>query len=145
MKATIYDPLRKKHVAVTPEEQVRQKMIEFLHTKCKWPLGLMNSEVEISLSDVNSSFTSETKYRCDIVCYDKNVVPQIVVECKAPDIKITQKTFNQIWKYAIILKTNWVIVTNGVNTYCCKLNKEKNIFEFVNQFPRYTTTEIDGE
>lgn len=130
---TIFDPLRKKHVAATPEELVRQKMIEHLNKKCGWPLTLMMSEVEISLDEK----ANHPKFRADIVCYNKNAQPQVIVECKATDVKISQKTFEQIWRYTLILKTPWIIVTNGEKSYCARWDEEEKKYKFANAFPAY--------
>ncbi len=114
--STIFDPLRKREVALTPEEIVRQKFIEFLNKKRNWPLSLMMSEKEISIG----SGSNLVKFRCDIVAYNKELKPQLIVECKAPEVKITEKTFEQIWRYAIILKVKWLIITNGRQTFVCE-------------------------
>lgn len=135
VQETVFDPLRKKRVALTPEEQVRQKMIEHLNKKCGWPLALMMSEAEISLK--NEENTSLPNFRCDIVCYDKQTDPQVIVECKATNVKITKKTFEQIWRYALILKTRWIIVTNGEKTYCAEWNAQENKYKFSDTLPQY--------
>lgn len=135
VQETVFDPLRKKRVPLTPEEEVRQKMIEHLNTKCGWPIALMMSEVEVSQK--NEENTLLPSFRCDIVCYNKNSVPQVIVECKAASVKITQKTFEQIWRYALILKTRWIIVTNGEKTYCAEWNEEEKKYIFINALPSY--------
>lgn len=127
----LFDPLRKKRVVATPEEIVRQKMILYLNEKLGWPLPLMNSEVEI-----------DNRFRCDIVCFSKNGETQLIVECKAPNVKITQKTFDQIWHYAVIMKSRWIIVTNGEKSYCCKWNPDSKNFNFIETFPHYNGGEI---
>lgn len=81
----IFDPLRKKRVALTPEENVRQQFIRYLNEKRGWPLHMMGSETEISIGDV--------KLRCDIVCYGKDLAPKMIVECKRPTVKISSRTF----------------------------------------------------
>ncbi len=133
---TIFDPLRKKRVAATPEELVRQKMIEHLSEKCGWPKTLMLSEVEISLSHMGESLQMP-KFRCDIVCYNKQSEPQVIVECKAPHVKITTKTFEQIGRYCLILNTPWFIVTNGEKTYCANWSQTENKYIFTNELPKY--------
>ena len=133
---TIFDPLRKKRVAATPEELVRQKMIEHLNEKCGWPKSLMLSEVEISLPQTGKSL-QVPKFRCDIVCYNKHSEPQVIVECKAPQVKITKKTFEQIGMYCFILNTPWLIVTNGEKTYCANWSLQENKYVFTNELPKY--------
>lgn len=125
----IFDPLRRKNVALTPEENVRQSFIKWLQEKRSWPLSLMMSETEIKIGTV--------KFRCDIVCYNKSLEPQMIVECKAPDVKITKDTFEQIWRYALILKVKWLAITNGVTTFACRYNNEKEEYEFIKDVPQY--------
>jgi hypothetical protein len=125
----VFDPLRKKNVALTPEENVRQHFIKWLQEKRGWPLSLMISETEIKIGSV--------KFRCDIVCYNKQLEPQMIVECKAPDVKITEKTFEQIWKYALILKVKWLAITNGVATFACEYNNEAGKYLFIKDVPQY--------
>ena len=129
----IFDPLREKYVALTPEERVRQRVIEWLMIKGEWPKLLMMSETEINIGEV--------KFRCDIVCYNKALEPQIIVECKAPEVKITEKTFEQIWRYALILKVRWIMVTNGTETYVCLYNSEEAKYEFIKEMPKYLAEE----
>lgn len=125
----IFDPLRKKRVALTPEENVRQQFIRWLNEKRGWPLHMMMSETEISIGDV--------KLRCDIVCYGKNLSPKMIVECKRPSVKITAKTFEQIWHYALILKVEYIVVTNGKQTFACRYDQQKKQYGFITDVPAY--------
>ena len=125
----IFDPLRKKRVALTPEENVRQQFIRWLNEKRGWPLHMMMSETEISIGDV--------KLRCDIVCYGKNLSPKMIVECKRPTVKITAKTFEQIWHYALILKVEYIVVTNGKQTFACRYDQQKKQYGFITDVPAY--------
>lgn len=125
----IFDPLRKKRVALTPEENVRQQFICWLNEKRGWPLHMMMSETEISIGDV--------KLRCDIVCYGKNLSPKMIVECKRPTVKITAKTFEQIWHYALILKVEYIVVTNGKQTFACRYDQQKKQYGFMTDVPAY--------
>ncbi|MBO7562086.1 MAG: type I restriction enzyme HsdR N-terminal domain-containing protein [Bacteroidales bacterium] len=126
----IFDPLRKKRVALTPEENVRQQFIRYLNEKRGWPLHMMMSETEISIGDV--------KLRCDIVCYGKDLSPKMIVECKRPSVKITAKTFEQIWHYALILKVEYIVATNGKETFACRYDQEKKQYVFIGDIPAYT-------
>lgn len=126
----IFDPLRKKRVALTPEENVRQQFIRYLNEKRGWPLHMMGSETEISIGDV--------KLRCDIVCYGKDLAPKMIVECKRPTVKISSRTFEQIWHYALILKVEYIVVTNGKETFACRYDQEKKQYVFIGDIPAYT-------
>ena len=126
----IFDPLRKKRVALTPEENVRQQFIRYLNEKRGWPLHMMGSETEISIGDV--------KLRCDIVCYGKDLTPKMIVECKRPTVKISSRTFEQIWHYALILKVEYIVVTNGKETFACRYDQEKKQYVFIGDIPAYT-------
>ena len=129
----IFDPLRKKRVALTPEENVRQQFIHYLNEKRGWPLHMMMSETEISIGDV--------KLRCDVVCYGKDLSPKMIVECKRPSVKITAKTFEQIWHYALILKVEYIAVTNGKQTFACQMDEEKKQYVFIQDIPAYQKEE----
>lgn len=125
----VFDPLRKKYVALTPEENVRQQMITYLNEKRGWPLHQMMSETEIKIGEV--------RLRCDIVCYDKNLKPKMIVECKRPTVKITSKTFEQLWNYALILKVDYIVATNGKKSYCCRYNRNEQKYDFIEDIPSY--------
>ena len=129
----IFDPLRKKRVALTPAENVRQQFIHYLNEKRGWPLHMMMSETEISIGDV--------KLRCDVVCYGKDLSPKMIVECKRPSVKITAKTFEQIWHYALILKVEYIAVTNGKQTFACQMDEEKKQYVFIQDIPAYQKEE----
>ena len=126
----VFDPLRKKYVALTPEENVRQQFIRYLNEKRLWPLHMMASETEISIGDV--------KLRCDIVCYGKDLSPKMIVECKRPTVKISSRTFEQIWNYALILKVEYIVATNGKETFACRYDREKKRYVFIGDIPAYT-------
>ena len=125
----VFDPLRKKYVALTPEEIVRQHFIRYLNEKRLWPLHMMASETEISIGDV--------KLRCDIVCYGKDLSPKMIVECKRPTVKISSRTFEQIWNYALILKVEYIVATNGKETFACRYDQEKKQYVFIGDIPAY--------
>ena len=133
----IFDPLRKKHVALTPEENVRQQFIRWLNEKRQWPLHLMMSEAEISLGNVH--------LRCDIVCYanttntegNRMLHPKMIVECKRPSVKINAKVFEQRWQYALILKVEYIVVTNGIQTFACRYENINKKYSFIKDVPFY--------
>ena len=105
-KTLVFDPIRKKHIVLTPEEWVRQNFIQFLIEEKNYPASLMAVEMGIDLLN--------TKKRCDIVLYNTKGLPHMIVECKAPSIKISQDTFDQIARYNMTLKTELIVVTNGL-------------------------------
>jgi hypothetical protein len=128
-KEHIFDEIRKKYVALTPEEWVRQNFIRYMIETLAIPASLIAVEMSIKLNKLSK--------RCDIVVYDKNGNAILIVECKAPSIKINQKTFDQITRYNINFKVPYLIVTNGINHYCCKIDYEKSSFTFLEEIPTY--------
>lgn len=128
-KTYIFDVVRKKYLLLTPEEWVRQNFIHYLNKEKKYPLGLMGVEQMVKYNSL--------KTRADIVMYNTEGKANIIVECKAPDVKITQDTFNQIAKYNSQLKVKYLLVTNGMNHYCCKMDYESNRITFLEEIPSY--------
>ena len=129
MEAVVFDPLRKKHVALTPEERVRQFFINWLHTERGWPLQLMASEYSIKLG--------RKSLRCDIVAFNRELVPQIIVECKAPDVELGRAVLEQVAAYNLVLKVPCLVVTNGKRTYVCSYSCATGKYEFVGDIPSY--------
>lgn len=108
----IYDNLRRKFVALTPEEWVRQHFVRFLIAEKGYPEGLMANEVALKLNG--------TSRRCDTVLFERQTIrPLAIVEYKAPSIEITQKVFDQIARYNLIMGARLLIVSNGLSHYCC--------------------------
>ena len=128
-KTHIFDVVRKKYLLLTPEEWVRQNFIHYLNQEKKYPLGLMGVEQMVKYNSL--------KTRADIVLYNIDGNPNIIVECKAPEVKITQDTFYQIAKYNSQLKVQHLIVTNGMKHYCCKIDYETNEITFLEEIPVY--------
>ncbi len=128
-KTYIFDVVRKKYLLLTNEEWVRQNFIHYLNKEKKYPLGLMGVEQMVKYNSL--------KTRADIVMYNTLGKAHIIVECKAPDVKITQDTFNQIAKYNSQLKVKYLLVTNGMNHYCCKMDYERNRIAFLEEIPSY--------
>lgn len=125
----IIDPARRKFVRNSPEEGVRQAVIAYLTGTMGIPLGFLS--VEKVLND------SETKYRADIVVYNRSGEPWMLVECKAPDVQLSQAAFNQIGKYNRIVKARYLLVTNGRNHYCCEWGESGESVEYLDQLPSY--------
>jgi hypothetical protein len=126
-KGVIFDPLRKKMVALTPEEWVRQNFLKHMILSLKYPEGLIAVEKNLVVNQM--------KKRCDILVYDKLTNPVLLVECKAPQVQITQKTFDQIAVYNLKLNVKYLIVTNGLNHYCCQFEAKNLSYIFLETFP----------
>ena len=125
----VFDIIRKKYFILTPEEWVRQHVIHYLIFHKKYPKGLMQVEKLIKYNNLNT--------RADIVVYDTNSNPVILVECKAPSVAINKNAFDQIAKYNFNLKANFLFVTNGINHYCCKINYNDGSVEYLQEIPNY--------
>ena len=125
----IFDILRKRYVKLTPEEWVRQHFIHFLIEHKNYPAGLLANEVGLDLNG--------TKKRCDTVLYQRDLSPQMIIEYKAPQINIAQKVFDQIARYNIVLRVDYLIVSNGLQHYCCKMNYEQQNYSFLTDIPDY--------
>lgn len=128
-KTLIFDILRKKFLVLTPEEWVRQHFVYFLLETKKYPKSLIALEKQFTINN--------RKKRTDILIFDKNGKHDIIVECKAPSIKITQDTFDQIARYNLALKANYLIVTNGLQHYYCKMDFENEAYIFLKEIPDY--------
>lgn len=126
---TIYDSFRKRHVSLTPEEWVRQNFLWFMVKALKFPEGLLSVEMPIELNGL--------KRRCDIVAFNHKAEPKLIVECKASSIKINQNTFTQIATYNLKLQVDYLIITNGLDHYCCKMDYENNSYSFLEKIPKY--------
>ena len=129
-KKSIFDEIRKSYVALTPEEWVRQNFLKYLQNEKKFPPSLIAVEKALQVYTL--------KKRADIVVYNKLGKPILIVECKAPKVKITQDAFDQAARYNIKLQVNYLVVTNGLNHYCCRVNLAENNYEFLNEIPDYS-------
>ena len=123
----IWDPLRKKEVALTPEERVRQWCIGVLNQSMEVPLHMMMSEVGFKLGG--------KQFRADILVYDRNAQPLMVVECKRPAVELTQEVLDQAIRYNMVLNVRYMTITNGTKTYMFK--KEGDGYVFMNSVPKY--------
>lgn len=129
-KYYIFDILRRKNVALTPEEWVRQHFTRYLIEQKGYPSGLMANEVRINLNG--------TCKRCDTVLYANNLRARMIIEYKAPDIEITQAVFDQITRYNMVLKVDYLIVTNGICHYCCKIDYATQTYRFLPSIPKFS-------
>lgn len=125
--STIWDPLRKKEVALTPEEKVRQWCIRVLAGQMQVPMHMMMSEVGFRLGG--------KQFRADILVYDRTARPLAVVECKRPEVALTQEVLDQAIRYNTVLDVRYMIITNGTRTFICR--REGEGFEFINTVPTY--------
>ena len=125
----IYDPLRRKYVALTPEEWVRQHFVNWLISDKEYPTSLMANEAGIKLNSLIR--------RCDTVVYDQHLDPLMIIEYKESNISITQDVFDQVVRYNTVLKVPYIVVSNGVNHYSCKMNYEKQSYDFLTDIPNY--------
>ncbi|WP_456423611.1 type I restriction enzyme HsdR N-terminal domain-containing protein [Lutibacter sp.] len=128
-KYTIFDIVRKKYVSLTPEEWVRQHFIHYLIDEKKYPISLIAIEKQLTINNLTK--------RTDILVFNLEGTPEIIVECKAPSIKITQHTFDQIARYNLKLNANYLIVSNGLKHYYCKMDFLKEEYVFLNSIPNY--------
>lgn len=129
----IFDRLRNKFVALTPEEWVRQHFVSFLITHKGFPAGLMANEVSLTLNG--------TLRRSDTVVYTSGATPLVIVEYKAPSVKISQKTFDQIIRYNMVFQAPYIIVSNGLNHYCCHIDFKNHSYKFLPDIPSYSELE----
>lgn len=125
----VFDAVRKKYLVLTSEEWVRQHFIYYLNTEKKYPLGLMGIEKIVKYNGQST--------RADIILYNNTGKPNMIVECKAPEVKITQDTFDQIAKYNFKLKVNFLVVTNGMQHFCCAMDYENNKINFLKEIPQF--------
>ena len=125
----IFDIIRKKYVAFTDEEWVRQHCIAYLIHEKRCPAALMSVEKGLIVNGL--------KKRADIVVFAKNAQPKLIVECKAPHILITNDVFDQIARYNMSLKVNYLMVTNGLKHYCCIINHQQATYHFLEEVPDY--------
>ena len=125
----IFDILRRKYVALTPEEWVRQHFIHYLVEHKNYPSSLLANEVPLQIG--------EKRMRADSVLYDNQLHPRIIIEYKAPNITLTQKVFDQITVYNLLLHVDYLIVSNGMATYICKMDYEKQTYKFLETIPNY--------
>lgn len=128
-KMLIFDNLRKKYVVLTPEEWVRQHFVEYLVKEKNYPVSLIAIEKQLTINN--------RKKRTDILIFNSNGKPNIIVECKAPSVKITQDTFDQIARYNLKLDADYLVITNGLEHYYCSLDKENETYVFLRDIPSY--------
>jgi hypothetical protein len=132
----IMDPVRKRYVKLTPEEWVRQNFVQYLINEGKYPAGLLGIEVTFKLNKL--------KRRVDILVHNRAGEPVMIVECKSPDVNIDDKVFDQIVCYNMEFRVPYIVVTNGLNHYACRIDHIQNKYEYLMVIPLYEDLIIQG-
>ncbi|MFK8104847.1 MAG: type I restriction enzyme HsdR N-terminal domain-containing protein [Saprospiraceae bacterium] len=130
-KSWIFDPLRRKYLVAGPEELVRQLVIFYFIQQLAYNKNRIKVEMGLKVNTLAR--------RCDILVYDNSVQAFLLVECKAPKVDITQATFEQIARYNMPLQVPFLMVTNGIKTYCCQIHYDTQSFTFLDHIPPYPT------
>ena len=128
-KRFIFDEIRKKYIELTAEEWVRQNCIKYLINEKKYKSQLIAVEKKIILNNLTKRF--------DVIAYDNNGDPNLLVECKAPNIAIRQETFDQILSYNRVINSKYLMITNGIIHYYCKIDNIDNKINFLKDIPNY--------
>ncbi len=128
-KKLIFDEIRKKSLVLTPEEWVRQNFIRFMIEEKKYPASLLAIETGLKLN--------RNQFRADLLVYDRRGKPLLIVEFKAPSVKISQLAFDQITRYNMTFQVPYLIVSNGLSHYCCKVNPEEQTYAFLKEIPTF--------
>ena len=128
-KKLIFDEIRKKFLVLTPEEWVRQNFIKYLIEDKKYPPSLMAIEAGLKIN--------QNQFRTDLLIYNRAGKPLVVVEFKAPHIKISQDAFDQIARYNIKFRVPYLVVSNGINHYCCQVDFENESFCYLKEIPDF--------
>jgi len=131
----IFDGFRRRWVALSPEEWVRQNFVRYLTEVKHFPASLVAIERSLRMN--------QRDFRTDIVLFSKSGNPLVVVECKAPEVKITQQVFDQIARYNLDLRVNYLIVTNGLVHYCCRFDQLNSIILFCLKYPTILSLKIE--
>ncbi|WP_029037498.1 type I restriction enzyme HsdR N-terminal domain-containing protein [Salinimicrobium xinjiangense] len=128
-KIAVFDELRKKFILLTPEEWVRQHVVHFLLKEKNFPKSLLNVEKQLKIHDLVK--------RYDVIAYNPDGSIHLIVECKAASVPITQDTFDQIARYNLALRAQFLMVTNGLQHYFCQLDYEAEQYHFLKDIPEW--------
>ena len=128
-KTSVWDPVRKLWATFTPEENVRQAFVSYLVSYKGYPISHIANEQGIELNGMSR--------RCDSVVYDKTGLPKVIVEYKAPTVSLSQKVFDQIARYNLVLHVDYLIVSNGLKHYCVKMEYPTGKYCFLRDIPAY--------
>lgn len=134
-RLSIFDSLRGKYVALTPEEYVRQRFTAWLTADLHYPASLMNNEIALEVNGI--------RRRCDTLVFDRRGGHFLIVEYKAPDVAITQDVFDQIARYNMALHARYLVVSNGMQHYCCHLDYEHETYHFIREIPDFAHANLD--
>jgi len=130
-KVAIFDEVRKKFILLTPEEWVRQHVVKFLTEEKKYPKSHINVEKVLKINGLTK--------RYDVVVFQPDGQIHLLVECKAPEVTISQSVFDQIARYNMTMDAAYLMVTNGLNHYFCRIDKEQEQYTFLRELPQYNT------
>jgi hypothetical protein len=125
----IFDPVRRKYVALTPEEWVRQHIIAFLTGNKGYPVSMIGVEKQLILNKQQKRF--------DLVVFNRNANPLLLIECKAPGVEITEKTFDQAARYNMLLRAEYFLISNGLEHYTCRIDYEHKLYVFIEEIPHF--------
>ncbi|MEY3678590.1 MAG: hypothetical protein RI924_731 [Bacteroidota bacterium] len=125
----VFDEVRKKFLVLTPEEWVRQHLVHFLIQEKQFPRSLIQLEGGLKYNGLQK--------RSDILMYNQKGEKLLLAECKAPSVKISQEVFDQIARYNFVHRVKWLLVSNGLEHYCCKLNWETESYQFLPELPLF--------
>ena len=125
----VFDMVRRKYVSLTPEEWVRQHLLQFLVLDKGVPKSLIGIEKKILVNNITK--------RTDLIVYSRNEKPLLIAECKAPSVKISQDTFDQAARYNLSLDANYFVLTNGLETFCCTIDHERKAYQFLEEIPEF--------
>jgi len=128
-KLVIFDTQRKRYVSLTPEEWVRQHFIQFLIQVKGYPAALIAIEKQLKMNGM--------KKRCDAILYNEHALPFLIIELKAPNVPITQATFDQVAVYNAKLRVDFFMISNGIEHYCCRVDTENARYEYLPDIPDY--------
>jgi predicted type IV restriction endonuclease len=128
-KQQVYDPIRRKYVALAPEELLRQLVLQYILQGKNYPAQRIRSEIGIQVNGMPR--------RCDILVFDMAVKPWLLVECKSPKVVLDQKAMDQAARYNMTLGVPYLVVTNGLHTYCCELDLVAGNYTFLDDFPEF--------
>lgn len=128
-KSLIFDALRHRWVKLTSEEWVRQNFVRYLVEEKHFPASLISVERSLRFN--------RQDFRADAVVFSTAGRPLLVIECKAPEVAVSQKVFDQIVRYNVEFQVDFLIVTNGLSHYCCKLDKQNQSYDFLREIPDY--------
>ena len=131
----ILDVLRRKFITLTPEEWVRQHFVHFLIEHKGYPASLLANEIQLKCGD--------KVLRADSVLYNRHLQPRMIMEYKAPTVEITQKVFEQIAAYNLLLHVDYLVVSNGLQHYCCRIDYDKRTYDFLQDIPTYESIADD--